>query len=136
MPGETRRAAKKRSSFTNSPRVWLAASMNAVQSSAAHSLVDLFLRVSECILGLCLANQRGLDRGRHDLADRRPLRDKRTPIRIDIVAEGRRGDIDEIVAVAIHQLAVLRLLPERGPVNVGALVCTGEFVAGRCLRLL
>src|SRR5690242_11515471 len=103
---------------------------------SAHGLIDLLLRGGERILGCRLPNQRRLHGGRHDLADRGPLWNERAPFRIDVLAERSGGGVDEIVAVAVHQLAVLRVLPQRRAVDVGPFVSAGEFVARRTLRLL
>src|SRR5438270_9371003 len=59
----------------------------AMRRSALQDLCDPGLRLIQRFLGLLLAHQRGLDRGRHRVADGGPLRHARTPFDIGVLLQ-------------------------------------------------
>ena len=98
-------------------------------------LLDARLRLVQRFLGRLLADERGLDRRRHRLADRRPLRHARTPVDVGVLLQRFEGRRDEVVARVLHRRRELRRAPQRDAVDAGPLGGPRELPRRARLRL-
>src|SRR3954447_21107494 len=98
-----------------------------------HHRLNSLLRFIESSFRGSLASKSGLDRGRDRNTYRGPLRHTRAPVDIRIALQGCQRGFDEIVPETADYLDVIRVAPERCPVDAGALSWTRKKMCGTSL---